>query len=328
MPSLQASPSPRQLYEAYCAGLPGAPLNPAHAESLLAEGLVQTFGEACPHLAGIGAGKRALLYRSREKFDPGVTGHEAQTTGDCTSHGCRGAIDTTRAVEIDIQGQREEFHKRTATEPIYGFRRHGGAGMNAGHATRAVAEVGFLLREDYTDRGGPNLTKYNAEIGIGWGRGGVPAKVQELIRALGYKVGRWIQPKTVEEARDLCVAGYGAHSGQMWATSQKDPRGGINRRSGTWNHDMATSGCDFTREVFAEDVFFVPQTWGKWNEGNSHWERHRDVLGPYPTGMIVVSAEDYEREFIRSGECYYFADIAGVPAKKLPDYGGAAWYPV
>ena len=73
--------------------------------------------------------KRALLWRSREVYDPGALGKEAQTTGDCVSHGSRTSRDVTRSVEIHIDGEPEEYVARGATEPTYGARGHGGQGM-------------------------------------------------------------------------------------------------------------------------------------------------------------------------------------------------------
>ena len=61
--------TPNQIIAAYENGLPGWQFHQTTMDALLAERKVMLFSEAAPHLAGVGAGKRALLWRSREGWD-------------------------------------------------------------------------------------------------------------------------------------------------------------------------------------------------------------------------------------------------------------------
>lgn len=309
------TPSPRQLLDLYSNGFVGAPCDPANAQRLFDERIVRPFSEAAPHLAGTGAGKRAALWMSREKYDPGAYGQESQTTGDCTSHGDRNCRDTVRSVEIHIKGEPEEYFKRGATEPTYGARGHGGQGMDPARAAEFVTRYGFMVRQNYP--GVVDLSRYNASIGAGWGRRGVPEAVRRVCGQ--HPVGEWTMPRTITEAMDLMANGYCCHSGQNVGFRSSPDSRGIHRRSGSWSHDMATCGYDDTMEVWDELVFFVPNSWGRWNEQWSDWPRN--LLGPPVTGMIVCDAETWERHFLGGRSIYFYSDIKGFPSKTLPDYG-------
>lgn len=315
-------PTPQAIHRAYNTGYPFWRFtrdDERALEDLYTSGPPVLFSDVCPHLAGAGEGKRALLYRSRALYDPGAFSQEPQTTGDCVSHGDRNARDVTRAVEIHIKGEPEEYFRRGATEPTYGARGWTGEGMDPATATRFVHEVGWLPRDDYP--GVVDLSKYDSRIGTNWGGRGVPEEVKQLCRA--HRVGRDIVPRSAGEARDLLASGYAGHSGQNWGTAARTKSDGLNRRAAGWNHDMATVGMDFTRDLWSVEVFFVPNSWGAWNEPNPVWMQHQDILGPWIPGMIVVPADEYERYFVRSGSISFYADIVGVPRKPLPDWGSS-----
>ena len=71
-------------------------------------------------------------------------------TGDCVSHSTRNAVDISRAVEIHVDGERENWLARGATEAIYGCRGHGGQGMSCSRAATFVSQSGgVLVRKNY-----------------------------------------------------------------------------------------------------------------------------------------------------------------------------------
>jgi intein/homing endonuclease len=237
---------------------------------------------------------------------------------NCTSHGDRSAYDVTRSVEIDIKGEAEEYFLRSVTEFGYGMRGSRGGGSSPGVLARAKRDYGTLFRQKYESLG-LDLSTYTYSIGANWGGRGVPESVKQ--EAKKHPIGELVVPKSLDQTYDLLANGYAGHSGQQWACSSSQPEDGINRKRGTWNHDMATVGYDRTREIFKENVFFVPQSWGEWCPPNKVWVKHIDILGPYPTGMIVVPEDDYDRYFVRSGSIYFYGKVTGFPAQKLPNYG-------
>jgi len=314
--------TPSNLRRVYESGFPAAPVNPIERDNLFSDGIVKT----ATHIRHLptGAGKRALLWRSREKFDPGAFGKESQTTGDCVSHGDRAARDTVRCVEIDIKGESEAYVARGATEPTYGYRGHNGAGMDPGRAARYVTENGFMIRKNYPDC--VNLSTYNSNTGSRWGRSGPPSCVNEACKS--HPVGEYVMPNTADEAMSLFANGYACHSGQNVGFSSNASSSGIHNRKGSWNHDMATLGYDDTKEIWKERVYFVVNSWGAWNSQWGKWVEDRDlqaILGPPIDGLIVVSSNVWERYFLDGQSIYFYSNIKGYPAQKLPNYGTSAF---
>ncbi|MBN2024061.1 MAG: hypothetical protein JW809_14860 [Pirellulales bacterium] len=304
--------TPDEIRRAYEDGLPGWRFNPRTMDKLFADGCADTFADVAAHLRGVGKGKRALLWRSREKFDPGAFGKEPQTRGSCTSHGDRSARDTTRSVEIHIKGEPEEYYLRGATEPTYAARGHAGEGMDPAVAARFVTEVGFLFREKYPFG---DLSSLNEDLCDAWRR--MPAELVAECRK--HHVGRYVAPATADEAKDLLFAGYAMHSGQNIGFRTESDRRGIAVPSGSWSHDMATVGYDDTREVYPVCVFLVPNSWGKWNEQPKVWPA--DVYGPWPEGSFWVDEEVWAEHFVGGRSIFAYCDVAGVPQKTLPDWG-------
>jgi len=301
--------SPDDIVRAYADGLQGYAPSERDKEEFLSTNPVQFFQAPTS-----GAGKRALLWGYVLQLDPGAYS-ERQVVGDCVSHGSRGCRDATRAVSILSKGQPYSWYKRTATEPTYGARGHGGEGMSPARASRFERDVGFVARDNFP--GVVDLSKYDGYIGDRWGkRGGVPDDVKALCNA--NKVGTITLVNTVEAARDALFNGYGIHSGQMAAWSSRPNSQNIHARSSPgWAHDMATVGMDFTRKHWPFDVFFMPNSWGRWNTPVPDWPSD---YPPQPAGMIVTKAEDWE-VCVRGGDCWVYSDVQGYPPRVLPDLG-------
>lgn len=305
--------TPRELHALYEDGLPGWQFNRDNMDELLAETDNPMFGDAAGHLRGSGKGKRALLWRSRELFDPGAFGKESQTTGDCVSHGSRNGRDTSRSVEIHIKGESESYFKRGATEPTYGCRGHSGQGMDPADAARFERDFGFMVRKDY---GFVNLSHYDSDIGDDWGRRGVPDKVKAECR--NHPVGSFTMPDSVGDAMDLMQNGYAGHSGQNIGFRSRSDKRGIFQTSGGWNHDMAIVGYDDTKEVYPVGVFFIANSWGDWNEKAAVWPE--ELYGPWITGMFAISENVFAR-FVNAQSMFFYSNITGFPAQQLPDHG-------
>jgi len=302
---------PDQIRSAYENGLPGWQFNQDTMDRLFSDGKAALFAAEAMHLAGVGAGKMALLWRSRELFDPGAFGKEPQTTGSCVSHGSRNARDTTRSVEIHIKKEPEEYYLRGATEPTYASRGHRGQGMDPAQAARFEVDSGFLFREKYPFA---DLSTLNERLAV-------PSLLTEaaLAELAKHKIGRWVSPKTADEAKDLLYSGYAIHSGQNVGFRGTSHSRGIAIRSGSWSHDMATVGYDDTREIYPVGVFLVVNSWGKWNSKPTVWPEGR--YGAWPEGSFWVDEDTYARYFVGSNSIFAYCDIQGIPQKNLPDYG-------
>lgn len=301
---MQQFQSPEQLLDAYTNGFIGAIGDPEGTAQLLEELPMPLFGSAADHLFGTGDGKLSLPFKSVLKFFPGFGSDERQTTGDCVSHATRNAVDVARAVEIDINQEREEFVARGATEGIYGVRGHTGEGMTCSRAARFVSkDGGILLRKKY---GQYDLSKYNGSLASGWGRTGTP---QELINeAKKNPVGTVSLVRSVQEAKDALANGYGIALCSDYGFSSNRDDNGIARREGSWGHAMCWIGCDDTKTRLNETLFLIQNSWGVWNGGPKVHEQ--------PDGSFWIREADAAGMIAQEG-AWVFSNVQGFPRRKI-----------
>ena len=299
--------SPQELYQNYRQGFSGCLWEEHVYEELIQTSKYAYFKEGSKKIKNSGKGKLSTPFKSVLKFDKKAY-EERQTTGDCVSHGTRNACDLSRAVEIDIKKERKGWVIRGATEAIYGARGHGGQGMSFARAATFVSESGgIVLRKNYP--GVADFTKYNGNLGAGWGARGLPDKVIDV--ANDHQVKTVSLVRTVEEARDALANGYGLAVCSNVGFSNKRDKNGIAKRSGSWAHCMAWVACDDTG---SEPLFLVQNSWGKWNDGgHPEW-------GPIPDGSFLITSDVAAGMLAQNGS-YAFSDFDGFPIQKLPDYG-------
>jgi len=294
--------TPRDLLKAYKEGFMGSWCDPEDLDKLLGELPHPLFGAAAYGLSGSGKGKLALLYKNIIKFDPGFGPSERQVQGDCVSHATRNSVDVTRSCEI-INGEKEDFVARGATEAIYGSRGHGGEGMTCAGAARFVNQSGgILLRKKY---GNYDLSEYSA-VGGKWGRTGVP---EELVKiASKNKVKTISLINTVEQARDAIANGYAISVCSNSGFSSKRDKYGIASRSGSWAHAMAWVAMDDTHEIYNETLFLVQNSWGIWNGGEKRLDQ--------PDGSFWIRERDAAEMLSQNGS-WVFSDVDGFPPRKV-----------
>ena len=250
--------TPRKTLNHYRSGFIGSICDKEDVRKLMSELPMPIFGAAAYELISSGKGKLSLPFKALVKFDPNFGPAERQTTGDCVSHSTRNAIDITRAVEI-VNGEREDFVTRGATEAIYQSRGHSGQGMTCSGAARYVHQTGgILIRKDYGD---VDLSVYNSSLGA---KKRIPKDVYTT-EAKKHQVKTISNVRTVEEARDALANGYAMSVCSGYGFSSRRDGNGIAKRSGGWSHAMAWIACDDTRQTVNETLFLVQNSWGKWN---------------------------------------------------------------
>ncbi len=303
--------TPYSLMNAYQnQGLQGWIDDPRSRNEFFESQKYQYFKE--PNIAGIGKGKRSLLWGYLKKLDP-TAFEERQRTGDCVAHGSRNARDMARAAGIIARKERYGWYERGALERTYGARGHGGQGMSPGVASKFERDVGFLPRDkfDYVD-----LSAYNPDVAIRWGRSGVPREVQSACNT--HKVGVISIVRSQDDLMDAMINGYGAHSGQYAAwDASPNKQHYYNRISPGWNHDMAIGGYDDTKSFWPFRVWFLMQEWGQWNQKPKEWPKD---YPPWVPGMIVVKDDDFQ-VCIDGQDCWLYGSVDGYPPQSLPDYG-------
>ena len=294
--------TPRKILNLYKNGFMGSVCDPDDVAKLMGELPMPVFGAAAHHLHGDGEGEISLPFKSLIKFVPGFGPTEKQTTGDCVSHSTRNAVDITRAVEIDIKGEREEFVARGATEAIYQSRDHKGQGMSCSVAARYVhQEGGILLRKDY---GRIDLSKYDSDIGADHD---VPDSIY-YDEAQKHQVKTISSIRTVEEARDALANGYALSVCSGYGFSSRRDKDGIAKQSGSWSHAMTWIACDDTRTRHNETLFLIANSWGLWNSGPKVHDQ--------PDGSFWVREKD-ARGMLSGGGAWVFSDVDGFPARKI-----------
>ena len=299
--------SPKELYDNYRQGFSGCLWEEHVFEQLMEESKYPLFGSASKKISGSGKGKLSTPYKSVLRFDKNPY-NERQTTGDCVSHGTRNTCDVSRAVEIHVGSERESWVAKGATEAIYGARGHGGQGMSCARAAEFVSKYGgILVRKNYA--GVVDLTKYNGNLGAGWGGRSLPDKVIDL--ANDHQIKTVSLVKTVEEARDALANGYGLSVCSNYGFSSTRDKKGFAKTSGNWGHCMAWIACDDTGN---EPAFLVQNSWGIWNSGgHPEW-------GPIPEGSFLITA-DVAAGMLSQNGSYAFSNFDGFPVQKLPSYG-------
>jgi hypothetical protein len=299
--------TPKELYDNYRKGFSGCIFEQHIFDHLMETSKYPLFGDASKKISGSGKGKLSTPYKSVLKFDKNPY-NERQTTGDCVSHGTRNACDVTRAVEIDIGNEREDWVAKGATEAIYGARGFSGEGMSCSRAAEFVSKIGgIVVRKNYP--GVADFSKYNGNLGAGWGGRGLPDKVIDTANDHQIKTASLI--RTVEEARDALANGYGLAVCSSYGFSNTRDKKGFAKQSGSWGHCMAWTACDDTG---GEPAFLVQNSWGKWNDGgHPEW-------GPIPDGSFLIRADDAAGMLAMNGS-YAFSGFDGFPLQKLPSYG-------
>lgn len=246
--------SPQELYEKYKQGYTSCIFEQHHFDHLMETLKYPLFGDASKKVKGSGKGKLSTPYKSVLKLEKNPY-DERQTTGDCVSHGTRNACDITRAVEIDVDGEREAWIARGATEAIYGARGFSGEGMSCSRAAEFVSKIGgIIVRKNYP--GIADFSKYNGSLGAGWGGRGLPDKVLDLANDHQIKTTSLI--RTVEEARDALANGYGIAVCSNYGFSNKRDSKGYARTSGSWGHCYTSDSMVLTPDGYKSiDSFSV-----------------------------------------------------------------------
>jgi hypothetical protein len=294
--------TPRRILNKYRDGFIGAICDEEDVKRLMGELPMPVFGAAAYDLYGSGEGKLSLPFKSLLKFDASFGPSERQTTGDCVSHSTRNAVDITRAVEIDVKSEREDFVARGATEAIYQSRSHNGQGMTCSGAARYVHQTGgILLRKDYGD---VDLSVYNSSLGA---KKRIPKDVYTT-EAKKHQVKTISNIRTVEEARDALANGYALSVCSGYGFSSRRDGNGIAKRSGSWSHAMAWIACDDSRKTLNETLFLVQNSWGTWNSGPKKHDQ--------PEGSFWIREKD-ARGMLSGGGAWVFSNVDGFPARKI-----------
>jgi hypothetical protein len=247
----------------------------------------------------------------------------AQGIGDCVSWGAE--LCATMAMAIQhVQGM-GRFIAEAATEPIYGGCRVECLGKRAGGfsdgafgaaAARWLRDWGAILRLDMrnlADNPEYDLRKYDKNKAKQWGNYGCGGQNDNGIMdgaARNMPVQQVVQIKTLEDCIAALLNGYTVSIASMAGFGRMVRNAhGICKIVDRWAHQMMLGGVRFRG---GEALFRTFQSWGK------------SCSGPDPgiTNPAVshcswwTDSRDME-SIIRSGDCWAFADVAGLPKRTI-----------
>ena len=300
--------SPEGIVRAYETGLVGSYCDPDATARLLRSLPMPLFGDT---LSGSGAGKLSLGFKAvvvferqagRKPYD------EVQETGDCVSMATRGAADTARANDPDIKTT-EDWVDRTATEPLYGARGHGGEGASCSELVGWAHQTGgLMLRQKYPELN-IDLTTYTPKIGIRWGSTGVPKAVTS--EAAKHRIGTISLVTTWQQARDAIANGYGLVCCSSVGFRHSRDSNGMSAPQGSWSHAMQWHAADDTHSDGCR--FCVQNSWGyTWING--------PLVNEQPEGSFWIDQKTAQR-MIDYGGTYAVSNVDGFPKRRLKDWG-------
>lgn len=284
--------------------------------------------------AGRGEGELLLNFTVVEKiFGKEALPGPAQGRGDCVSHACKTACLYAVAHECynrqpdEVTGKIEgkpEVSKTGikegvfSTEAIYHLRSHRGDGWWCHEAAEMVcSQTGVVPRADYTDRGGPDLTKYSSSLAGKYYRGSKPPK-KWLDVYTEHQARTATKLKGPNQVRDfLAAANCGIMQCSSLGWSKTRDENGYARQTGSWAHAMAICGFDSRPEIvrkYGEPLYLIGNSWGSnWQGGG------RTIMGTdieIPKGYFWAKSS-----LLNKCSIVAISSINGWPIGKLPTFG-------
>ena len=320
-----------KIVEMYNNGFAGAFQEPSVREAFMARLPVQ-FGSDVAHannFADSGKGKLSIPFLLAHKYWPNMWPKPAQETGSCVGHAGGNsatiliAVEATLATPDPVTGKIEGWPEISdkgirngvvATEPIYGYRGHGGQGASCGRLQDYVTtKGGVIIRKKYDSI---DLEEYDDMLGASWGSRGTPESVNAIGRE--HQIRTATECENHEICRDFVANGYPIWccSGLGWSSSRDE--NGYSKKSGGWSHSWVVGGYDdrdVIKQKYGFPLFLFIHDWGKWNSGGKR------ILG---TSIDIADGMFWgDARLLDQCECTAMSSLNGWPSRKLPDWGGS-----
>jgi len=303
---MAAFSSTQALIDAYENGLDGTQFDERKVDEILSSMPKPLFSQAADStIAESGKGKMALPYKLVQEFDPNFGQDENQLTSDCSSHAARNAATISLVCDIKARFEAEKYPGKLATETIYGARRHGGEGMAVIYAMQYLQTKGIAFRKKY----GPyDLSKYNPNLGINWGRTGTPKIITDETKS--NTIQDFALITKTSELRDSIYNGYGVVNGSNLGFSAKNrDKNGIIRRKGVWNHATCFGSMDDTKQRSDQLLILYINSWGRDHISGPLWFNQ-------PGGSFWITEEDAQA-ILNQKQTYAVSNVNGFPARNI-----------
>ena len=294
---------------------------PAEVDRFLATLPRPTFGDAAPHLKGVGDGVNVFLWEAeRQVLGKLLPAHE-QLIGSCVSHGWgRGAQDLMLS-QIAFHATPEGWQGEVATEPIYAGSRveigKGQLGNEDGSlgawAADWVSKYGILLRKKY---GTVDLTTLDEQRAKSWGaRGkGVPNELEPEAKL--HPIKQVALCESFEDARDAIANGYPVPVCSMQGFTTTRDSNGFCKAQGQWAHCMLFRGCGVAK---GNKPFLVcQQSWGESPNGPNMITLENGNTVELPQGCFGVVAASADK-MLKQKDSFAISGFVGFPRQDIPE---------
>lgn len=244
-----------------------------------------------------------------------------QFTGSCVGAGGGNALFTLIAADCLVRNDPEEICVPFWLLPygrsrFYMGDRSPGEGSQGSTFAKAVREDGTLpANRDGLPSfqvGNSGALEWGGSVEYSWSDGDAPQTMELLPESRKHLVRTTSQCRNADCVRDAIVNGYPVTiasnwGGQMQCSTQGEPPVLLNRRTGSWAHQMSVH--NWWDHPTLGEIFYVMNQWG-----------HR-AHGTCPTGVTPggfwVKKEEIEW-ICRNGEVYAFSQFDGFPAQDVP----------
>lgn len=231
-----------------------------------------------------------------------------QEIGDCVGAGATQAVYRLMNVQIALNGAGEEFRPifepyhyacgRCAPEAGSGRMGRDPSGSTGSWQAAALKIYGVIPQT-------PELPLYNAKVVSQWATK-MPA-AEYIAIGKQHVVQSAAQVKTAEEVRDAICNGYPVTIASNWGGSMRPTvKDGklVNRRTGTWNHQMCIIGYDGTGPVA---YWYILNSWGA--------DAFPAPPDDAPPGGFWVAKADVDY-IVRQGDSFALSAFNGFPAQE------------
>ena len=251
-------------------------------------------------------GQRRMLYEINRKVLGQDTVNYPQEVGDCTSFGCKNAMEYLQCSQI-LTGQAEEF-KPIYPPFIYGAERkwvgNGQLGYQDGGYGCWVQEVvktyGVLVANLQ------DVPQYSGSIARSWGRNGPPSEFKQV--AAKHLVKTTAQCNSAADAANAILNGYPVPICSDQGFTMTARSDGFNAPSGSWPHCMCLIG--FQDHPTYGLYFIILNSWGDVHGQLQDFDTKENL----PLGVLRVK-ENAIDSMIKQGDSFIYSNFDGFPGQ-------------
>lgn len=243
-----------------------------------------------------------------------------QITGSCVGAGGGNALFTLSAVEVVRLGDPERIVIPFWLLP-YGKSRQRAGMRGRGEGSMGATFAEAVRQDGVLDANGDGLPKFSRDDGLVWGKSvelewsdGAAIGEKWLSESRRHLVRTTAQCRTADDVRAAIVNGYPCTcasnwGGQMSPGTSGNPAVLLNRRSGSWSHQMSVQA--WWQHPSLGEIFWIHNQWGV--------NTHGKCPSGAPGGGFWIAKSDMQ-SICDADEVFAFSGFDGFPSQDI------SWY--